>query len=82
MMGKKVFSNFKIFFIFLFSIIIEMKSEYESESITHLKSLFPYSLILNNYNILLLTSNQIIFFDSSLNYIKLYNLSANEIIAV
>ena len=45
-------------------------------------SKFPVSLTLNDYNILLITSNQIIFYDSSLSsIIKYYNLTESEIVS-
>ena len=65
-----------IFLISLFSLFIKFKIE----SRTLINSYFPVSLTLNNDNILLITKDNILFYDDSLTYlINSYNLSISEI---
>ena len=65
----------KIFILFLIKIIYT-----NSDSITYYGSKFPISLTLHDDNILLITSDKIIFYDSSLSTIlNSYNLSESEI---
>ncbi len=71
-------SNFKFFFILIFSFIFHIKTD--ADTIRDLGGLFPISLTLHNENILLITKDQITFYDSSLtSIIKVYNLSESEI---
>ena len=71
-------SNFKFFLILIFSFIFYIKTD--ADTIRDLGGLFPISLTLHNENILLITKDQITFYDSSLtSIIKVYNLSESEI---
>ena len=75
MLEEKNIKNLKITVSFLFLTYLVLKIE----SKTIIDSTYPFSLTLYNENILLITKQNIIFYDNSFNsIIKMYNLSESE----
>ena len=77
MWEEKNIKNLEITVLLLFLTSLVLKIE--SKSI--IDSIYPFSLTLYNENILLITNQNIIFYDNSFNsIIKIYNLSESEMV--